>query len=347
MAASGHFERIAGLDVEIDGVERHQIAVPTATWHRISTVVTLTGAGRTGLGEDVSYDPADQHAHMTTPLPPLSGRRSLGEWSELLDTLELTPQPTSHPESRDYRRWAYESALFDLALRQHGRSLADALARPARPIRFCVSPPGDLAPLRAVFADQEVKINADASWTPDDMARVAAMGGIEVVDMKAHYTGDWIRHPEDPRTFTEAVAAAFPTAVIEDPAIGPHMVEFLDRCAERISFDAPVHSLGDLNRLPRSGWCNIKPSRFGTLPRLLECIDHCEHTGVGMYGGGQFEIGPGRAQIQALASVFYPDGPNDVAPGGYNAAIPDPGLPRSPLPATDGVGFAPDVVAAA
>ena len=52
-----------------------------------------------------------------------------------------------------------------------------------------------------------------------------------------------------------------------------------------------------------------------------------------MYGGGQFELGRGRAQIQNLASVFYPDTPNDVAPGAYNLGEPRDDLPRSPLPA--------------
>ncbi len=59
-----------------------------------------------------------------------------------------------------------------------------------------------------------------------------------------------------------------------------------------------------------------------------------------MYGGGQFELGPGRGQIQYLASLFHPDGPNDVAPGGYNAPEPPAGLPDSPLPvATEPTGF--------
>jgi O-succinylbenzoate synthase len=86
-------------------------------------------------------------------------------------------------------------------------------------------------------------------------------------------------------------------------------------------------------------WLNIKPSRFGTTERLLECIEACEARGVRMYGGGQFELGVGRRQIQTLASVFYPDTPNDVAPGIYNAGGPRPGLPKSPLPAFDHVGF--------
>jgi hypothetical protein len=60
-----------------------------------------------------------------------------------------------------------------------------------------------------------------------------------------------------------------------------------------------------------------------------------------MYGGGQFELGPGRAQIQMLASLFYADGPNDVAPADYNVGDPRPGLPQSPLATPRGVGFAP------
>ena len=86
-------------------------------------------------------------------------------------------------------------------------------------------------------------------------------------------------------------------------------------------------------------WLNVKPSRFGTIERLLECIEACEDRGVRMYGGGQFELGVGRRQIQTLASVFYPDTPNDVAPAVYNAGGPRPGLPKSPLPAFDQVGF--------
>jgi hypothetical protein len=58
-----------------------------------------------------------------------------------------------------------------------------------------------------------------------------------------------------------------------------------------------------------------------------------------MYGGGQFELGPGRRQIQKIASAFYPDGPNDVAPSAYNEGPPTADLPRSPLPAFEGAGF--------
>ena len=43
------------------------------------------------------------------------------------------------------------------------------------------------------------------------------------------------------------------------------------------------------------------------------------------------ELDVGRGQIQLLASLFHADGPNDTAPGGYNAETPAADLPASPL----------------
>ena len=63
---------------------------------------------------------------------------------------------------------------------------------------------------------------------------------------------------------------------------------------------------------------NIKPSRFGPIGHLFAAYDYCEERGIGAYGGGQTELGPGRGQIQYLASIFHPDTPNDIAPRGYN-----------------------------
>lgn len=58
------------------------------------------------------------------------------------------------------------------------------------------------------------------------------------------------------------------------------------------------------------------------------------------YGGGQFELGPGRAQIQHLASLCYADAPNDVAPVEYHCFEAANPPPASPLPAfTDVHGF--------
>ena len=78
---------------------------------------------------------------------------------------------------------------------------------------------------------------------------------------------------------------------------------------------------------------NIKPCRVSSLPLLLDVYAAVEERGLITYGGGMGELGVGRGQIQLLASLFHPDGPNDTAPGGYNAADPAADLPDSPLPA--------------
>jgi hypothetical protein len=128
--------------------------------------------------------------------------------------------------------------------------------------------------------------------------------------------------------------------VIEDASLEGECGEVLRGEEGRLSFDAPIHSVDDVRALAvEPGWLNIKPSRFGTLERLLSCIEYCDAKGIRMYGGGQFELGVGRQQIQALASLFYADNPNDVAPSEYNTCGPRPGLPRSPLPLPEGAGL--------
>ena len=48
-----------------------------------------------------------------------------------------------HPPDRDvyldYRRWAFESAALDLALRQNGLTLGEAVGRELRPLTYVVS----------------------------------------------------------------------------------------------------------------------------------------------------------------------------------------------------------------
>ena len=134
---------------------------------------------------------------------------------------------------------------------------------------------------------------------------------------------------------------AFPEAWIEDPALTPETEPVLAPHSARFSWDAPIHSIADIQSLPYPPrMVNIKPSRLGGLRSLLDAYDFCAAEGIGNYGGGQFELGVGRGHIQYLASLFHPDAPNDVAPAGFNLANPGPGLPSSPLePAPAGVGF--------
>src|SRR4029078_9885630 len=99
---------------------------------------------------------------------------------------------------------------------------------------------------------------------------------------------------------------------------------------DRITWDAPIHSVDDILALPfEPQMMNIQPSRFGSLRKLLAAYDFCAGQGIGTYGGGQTELGTGRDHIQYLAALFHPDMPNDVAPRGFNVPqLPD-GMPTS------------------
>ena len=128
--------------------------------------------------------------------------------------------------------------------------------------------------------------------------------------------------------------------MLEDPALEGPAREALRGQEARFSFDAPIHSWADVEDVARradigprgSRWggaglphhLNIKPSRFGSLRALLDCVARAQAAGIALYGGGQFELGVGRDHIQALASLLYADGPNDVAP----RRLPRRGAPR-------------------
>ena len=110
---------------------------------------------------------------------------------------------------------------------------------------------------------------------------------------------------------------------------------------DRITWDAPIHGVEDIEALafqPRT--INVKPSRIGTWRKLLHAYEWCAERGIVNYGGGQSELGVGRGQIQYLAALFHADAPNDIAPAGYDALDPEPGLPESPLtPDPEPTGF--------
>jgi hypothetical protein len=319
------------LEAEVEAYELEPRELETPNFVRRSTTVVVTGAGVQGRGEDVSYSADDQEAHRRLDRLPLGGKRTLAAWSALLDEQDLFPVETVQHAARDYRRWAYESALLDLALRQAGATLGEVVGRPYAPVRFVVSSNLDPARWRALYPAIEMKVDAGAAWGREEFERVAASGAVRVVDIKGQYGADYPQGERDEAGLVRLAGEILPDAVIEDPSTEPHVLPEIERFAGRISFDAPVHSVADLAALPPIRHVNMKPSRFGTVERLCACLDHCRREGISMYAGGQFELGVGRAQIQAIASLFYPDGPNDCAPGAYNAPEPTAGLPTSPL----------------
>jgi L-alanine-DL-glutamate epimerase-like enolase superfamily enzyme len=335
---------ISELPVAIESHELERLEHEASEFTRVTTVIHLQGGGEEGLGEDVVYSGEDHDRfHAVASGLQLAGEWTLDSFSRHLDGLELFPEPPEMEAFRDYRRWALESAALDLALRQAGRSLADVLGRTAQPVRFVVSTRASIELLRQlleVHPGTRFKLDPVPEWTAELVEELAAMSRVDTLDLKGQYKGTVVDNPADPVLY-RLVAESFPQAWIEDPGLTSETDAVLEPHRDRVTWDAPIHSVADIEALPFPARAiNIKPSRFGPLRRLFETYDYCAEQGIGMYGGGQFELGVGRGQIQYLASLFHSDSPNDVAPAGYNLDPLDRELPQSPLaPAAASTGF--------
>ncbi len=123
------YERIAELPVEIDSYALEGLSIkPSPEFERVTTVVQVCSDGLTGNGEDITYEGLDAIALQDAgPVHDLTGPRTIGELCELIGGLDLFPSPPEREVSRLYRRWAFESAALDLALKQADTTLSGYL----------------------------------------------------------------------------------------------------------------------------------------------------------------------------------------------------------------------------
>jgi L-alanine-DL-glutamate epimerase-like enolase superfamily enzyme len=335
------YARVASLPVLVEHCELLPLVRDTTSgFTKVSIVVRLSGGGHTGEGEDVTWDQIDQIEFLRggEQLGWLHGARTFDELSTLVGLANLFPVEPMRESSRSYRRWAIESAALDLALRQRGLSLEQAVGRPARPVSFVASirlgEPPSLLPLRDLLAAApglRFKLDPTPGWDEALVDELARLGCVDVIDLKGRYRNANVTMLPEAGLYRR-VMEGLPGAWIEDPAIDDDTAALLEQHRDRISWDEPIRSVRDIEALPwRPRMLNVKPARFGSVGALLDAYDHCTAHGIGVYGGGMFEQGPGRGQLQYLASLFHPDAPNDVAPTGFNLQSPSTDLPRSPL----------------
>ena len=240
-----------------------------------------------------------------------------------------------------------------LALRQAGRSLAEAVGREARPVTFVLVRRAGSTRNRPTSSRPWLELYPTHCRFKLDPATLVADD--ELVAELAATGRDRLRRPEGTvrghRRRPAGGSCALPTRrsrrCLTPGSRTPRSPRTLGRSSSRtrarIDRGTRPSTQSRTSRASRGRrrTINIKPSRFGMsagpagrlrLPARVKAS--------GAYGGGQFELGPGRGQIQYLASLFHPDAPNDVAPLGYNAREPKPGLPTSPLePAPAFIGF--------
>jgi hypothetical protein len=292
------------LTIELKSVTRRTSADAVRT----TAIVHLEGAGKHGYGEEVTFQASDLLP--PSERAPWEFAGSFGEFSRWLASLDLFERAPHFDVVRNYRRWAFEAAALDLALQQAGASFAETVGRLPEPVHFVVSPPRGFGRIPAM-----ARLKIDAEDLRPDLR-------VDVVDFKG----------EGDRATVDRALALYPAALLEDP---PVVIP-----GARVSWDISITSAAAIDRLPgRPSAINVKPARLGSVFALFDLYARCTAEGIAMYGGGQHELGPGRAQIQLLASLFYPNAPNDVAPAGYNELEPIAGLPTSPLEVRSRVGF--------
>jgi hypothetical protein len=239
-----------------------------------------------------------------------------------------------------YQRAALEAAALDLALRQAGTNLFELSGVASRPVRVVVSfdSSGDPLPILRRFLEASpgarIKLDVEPGWTDATLEGLAALGSVVVLDLKLR---------GDLRT-AERVHAAMPEALVEDPrldetprarageepppvrkayAAGATPAEIVGAAAgrasaglrARASFDGPILTAGHVTALPLvPAAISVKPARMGGFFEALRAIAACRRARISTYVGGMFEVGPGRSQVQVLASLFSPGAWNDVAP---------------------------------
>jgi hypothetical protein len=231
---------------------------PRSDFVRRTTVIHLHGAGHEGVGEDVIYDADDQ------------GRfQDAGSVLDLAGEHTLDSPLAAFEGIEDLRRWGFESAALDLALRQNGLSLHGVLGREPRPVTFVVStslPDGSASGCTRSTACASSSTPRRAGRRSSSPSSRPSSGGR--VDFKEAYT--WRAHERTPPpSLYRLVVGALPEALIEDPDLTGEKGEILEPHRERITWDAPIHSVADVDALAfPPNVLNSKPSsfRFGEAP---------------------------------------------------------------------------------
>ena len=238
---------------------------------------------------------------------------------------------------------ATSRAALDLALRQAGASLHE-VARPRAAARALRRLLAAWASRRrssrstrrlARYPGLRFKLDATPDWDDELIAALRRRPAPSTRSTsRAPTRARRSTSPTDPALYRR-VAEAFPDAWLEDPDLedeerprgarpvrGPDHLGRADPLRRRTSSPRRV--------IPRT--VNLKPSRFGCVKALFEAYDFCAAA-----RDGRLRRRPVRARRRAAGRsscsprCSTPTRPNDIAPGGYDALDPEPGLPQSPL----------------
>ena len=306
----GDLVALRDLPVEIESYALDGLELDVSSkFTRHTTVIRLRGNGEEGVGEDVTYGEDDRSPCRSRPGAPARGRVHDRVFSRARRTASPVPTGPAREAFLDYRRWAFESAALDLALRQAGRPLAGALGGgPARRLRHVAAAgPGRRAPRARGPRERpgdRFKLDPTSESSDDADRELADLGVVDSVDLKGQYKGRSSTTRRTPDLYRRVVEA-FPDAWIEDPDAHAGDRAVLGRPPTGSPGTRSSTRSATSRRSVPPRTVNVKPSRFGSAPRLFDAYDYCEEHGSRVRRRA-VRARPGRGQIQYLASSSTP-----------------------------------------
>ena len=170
--------------------------------------------------------------------------------ADLPASTRSTRSRRSSPTSRATGPGGSSRAALDLALRQAGRSLADALGREPQPVTFVVSQSAEsgscCAPLpRAPLQARRERLRGRTRSSPSSPRPAPSTSSTSRACTRA--TGSTRRRP---RSSTAASPRAFPTRGSRTPGSTTRRGPCSSRTADRLTWDSPIHSVADVEALP-------------------------------------------------------------------------------------------------
>ena len=299
--------------------------------------VTLAGGGlgRSGRGRHLRPRRARRRparrassSRARWTIDSLSPRASTSSTSSRTASRTRPPTATTGAGRSSRRRSTWRSTRPDARSRE-------ALGRePPRPLRFVSS----TRARRSTAGSRSTPTCASSSTRPpsgrtSSSPTLAARGDVDVVDLKGAYHGTAVDNPPDAGALPAGRRGASPTPGSRTRRSTPETdaVARAPPRADHLGRADPL--LSPTSRRCRSRRAASTASRRASA-RSRACSSSttaAPSTGSRLYGGGQFELGVGRGQIQLLAALFHPDGPTTSLPAATTRPSRMPGLPVSPL----------------
>jgi hypothetical protein len=338
MKGESLWPRLAGLPLVIEACEYERLhAVLAYEFERITTRVRLVGAGVDGLGRTSPFREDGTALHETRRTLLLEGEWTLAAFCEHLETLELWPEPPEWDGALRFRRWAFESAALDLALRQAGHSLHDVLGLEPKPVRFVNSlglgKEPSIEPLRRRSLARPACASSSTRRRPG--RRRSSMRSRRRArstrSTSRASTASSSRIPRRSVRCTTTFTRPFPTPIWRTRTTSPR----------ELSGSATSSSACPMTRRSEAPTTSARrrspPALSTSSPRASAACASCSrsthavHGTNGRYMAVVWPSWAGHGQIQLFAALFHADAPNDVAPSGYNEEDPPGDLPASPL----------------